>query len=191
MANQDNIINYHKFVEYELAKKGFRMVPVDEKFIKTRLEEAMKFVNEILMEYSADYGWKPLEEQYFLSPMVDKWKYSFAVLNEKNEICFLSFSSVYGSTLHLHCCYARKDTRGFNFSKHCMIKLCQNGIDNGFASIDAYWPKHNNGSIILFLKMGWKIENIVNDKKLFMKAELADVQKNAYELILSGQKTKQ
>ncbi len=186
MANQDNIINYHKFVEDQLAKNGFRMIPADEQFIKSRLGETMKFVNDILIEYSADYGWKPLDEQYFLSPMVDKWKYSFVVLNVKDEICFLSFSSVYGSNLHLHCCYAGKDMRGFNFSKHCMIKLCQNGIDNRFTDMDAYWPKHNNGSIILFMKMGWKIESIRDNKEVFMKAELTTVRRKAYDLILSG-----
>ncbi len=118
--------------------------------------------------------------------MVDKWKYSFVILNSKQEICFLNFSSVYGVIIHNHCTFARKDTRGLDFAKMQIIKLCQAGIDNGFTHQEGYWPKSNNGSIILFLKMGWQIKSIRDDIELFMTADLVKVRNQTYELVVSG-----
>ena len=146
----------------------------------------MKYVNDIRIEHSAAYGWKEVDEQFFLNPMVDKWKFSFVILNKKDEICFLNFSSVYGDIIHNHCTYAGKETRGLNFAKLHIIKLCQAGIDNGFTHQEGYWPKHNNGSIILFLKMGWQIEKIRDNIELFMTADLLKVRNQTYELVLEG-----
>src|SRR5258706_4002954 len=154
-----NGINFHKFVDDNLEKKGFTIHHADENFIASRLRDLMQFVNGIMNEHNKVYGWTPVEEKFFLNPMVDKWKYSFVILNSKQEICFLNFSSVYGVIIHNHCTFARKDTRGLDFAKMQIIKLCQAGIDNGFTHQEGYWPKSNNGSIILFLKMGWQIKS--------------------------------
>jgi hypothetical protein len=186
MTRQAAAINFHKFVDDELAKNGFRIINADEIFIKTRLKELVKYVNDIRLEYSDVYGWKGVDEQFFLNPMVDKWKYSFVVLNQKDEICFLNFSSVYGDIIHNHCTYAGKQSRGKNCAKLHIIKLCQTGLDNGFTHQEGYWPKNNNGSIILFLKMGWQIEKIRDDIELFMIADLEKVRNQTYQLVLSG-----
>ena len=178
--------DFHKFVDDNLEKKGYTIRTADENFINTRLGDLMQFVNGIIGEYSKEYEWTPVNDQFFLNPMVDKWKFSFVILNAKQEICFLNFSSVYGDIIHNHCTFARKDTRGLDFAKLHIIKLCQTGIDNGFTHQEGYWPKNNNRSIILFLKMGWQIKNIRNDKELFMTADLIKVRNQTYELVISG-----
>jgi hypothetical protein len=179
-------IDFHKFVDQKLAEKGFRIVHADGEFVNSRVGDLVNFVNEIVTEYGEAYHWKPVGEEFFLNPMVDKWKYSFVILNEKQEICFLNFSSVYGNIIHNHCTFARKETRGLNFAKLHIIKLCQTGIDNGFTHQEGYWPKHNNGSIILFLKMGWQIEKVRDNIELFMTADLVKVRNQTYELVLAG-----
>jgi hypothetical protein len=182
-----NNIDFHRFVDLKLAEKGFRIVHADAEFVNSHVGELVDFVNEIVTEYGEAYQWKPVDEGFFLNPMVDKWKYSFVILNEKQEICFLNFSSVYGEIIHNHCTFARKGTRGLNFAKLHIIKLCQTGIDNGFTHQEGSWPKHNNGSIILFLKMGWQIEKVRDNKiELSMTADLVKVRNQTYELVLAG-----
>jgi hypothetical protein len=94
------------------------------------------------------------------------------------------FFSVYGNVIHYHFAYTRKDMR-FNFSKLHMIKICQVCIENGFYRFEAYWPKNNNRSIILYLKMGWEIQNIRNNKELLMTADIEKVRNQTYQLIIS------
>lgn len=182
----NNLIDYHSFIDEKLAEIGFRIVLITEEMMAERIDDFMAFVNGIRNEYSSFYGWKDESREYFLKPLNNKFKFSFAVLNGKDEICFVNFSSVYDKIIHNHCTYARKDTRGFNFAKLHLIKLCQTGLDNGFTHQEGYWPKSNNGSIILFLKMGWQIEDLRNNKELFMIADLEYVRNRAYELVLSG-----
>jgi hypothetical protein len=179
-------INFHEFVDSALAKNGFKIVLISKQVMESRIDDIMSFVNSIRNEHFEVYGWKEESREYFLNPLNDKWKYSFMILNQKDEICFLNFSSVYDKIIHNHCTYARKDTRGFNFAKLHIIKLCQTGLDNGFTHQEGFWPKSNNGSIILFLKMGWKIQNIRNDQELFMIADLEKVRNQTYGLVLAG-----
>lgn len=179
-------MNFHDFVSAKLAENGYRIAPVTKKFMEDRIDDIMKFVNDIRREHESVYGWKQEKKDYFLNPLVDKWKFSFTIMNEKDELCFVNFSSVYDQIIHNHCTYARRDTRNFNFAKLHIIKLCQTGIDHGFTHQEGFWPKHNNGSIILFLKMGWKIENIRNNEELFMIADLETVRNQTYKLVLAG-----
>jgi hypothetical protein len=186
MPTDYSSINFHKFTDEELAKNGFRIKTISEDLMKKRTDDFMNFVNGIRVEYNNLYNWSAEPREYFLNGLVDKWKYSFTILNRKDEICFVNFSSVYGDIIHNHCTYARKDTRSFNFAKLHIIKLCQTGLDNGFGFQEGYWPKNNNGSIILFLKMGWQIESIRNNEQLFMIADLQKVRNKTYELVISG-----
>ncbi|MCI0450658.1 MAG: hypothetical protein L0Y79_12925 [Chlorobi bacterium] len=178
-------LDIHKFVDMELAKNGFKILTISKELMDKRVDDFMKFVNGIRAEYKDIYGWNSETEEYFLNGLVDKWKYSFSILNSSDEICFVNFSSVYGDIIHNHCTYGRKDTRNFNFAKLHIIKLCQTGLDNGFKYQEGYWPKNNNRSIILFLKMGWQIESIRNNEQLFMKADLEKVRNQTYELVIS------
>jgi hypothetical protein len=181
-------IDFHKFVDDELAKKDFKIVSITEKLMKDMLLDFMAFVNGIRNEYRELYNWKEENEEYFLNGLVDKWKYSFSIMNGNKDIFFVNFSSVYRDIIHNHCTYAHKKTRGLNFAKLHMIKICQTGLDNGFRCQEGYWPKSNNRSIILFLKMGWQIESMRKDNELFMKADLEKVRNQTYELIINEQK---
>jgi hypothetical protein len=178
--------DFHAFVDNTLAANSFRIALVTKELMDERIDDIMSYVNGIRTEYKDLYGWKTEPKEYFLNGLNDKWKYSFIILNQKNEICFLNFSSVYGDIIHNHCTYARKETRSFNFAKLHIIKLCQTGLDNGFTRQEGFWPKNNNRSIILFLKMGWEIQSIRNDKELFMIADLEKVRNQTYELVISG-----
>ena len=179
-------INFHDFVSAKLAENGFRIELITRQMMEERVDDFMSFINGIRREYSGAYGWEEESREYFLNPLNDKFKFSFTILNTKNEICFVNFSSVYDQIIHNHCTYARKDTRSFNFAKLHIIKLCQAGLDAGFTHQEGFWPKTNNGSIILFLKMGWQIDSIRNNKELFMLADLQKVRERTYELILTG-----
>ena len=179
-------VNFHSFVDEKLAENKFRIKLITKDLMDLRVDDFMDFVNLIRNEHHVLYGWNEENREYFLNPLNDKWKYSFSILNSKDEICFVNFSSVYDRIIHNHCTYARKDTRSFNFAKLHIIKLCQTGLDNGFTHQGGYWPKKNNDSIILFLRMGWQIEDLRNKKELYMIADLEKVRNKTYELILSG-----
>ncbi|MCX7877353.1 MAG: hypothetical protein N2510_01790 [Ignavibacteria bacterium] len=153
--------------------------------MKKRLNDFLDFVNSVLSEHSEIYNWKTVDENYLLNGLVDKWKYSFTIMDREDRLCFVNFSSVYGDIIHNHCTFAAKSSRGKNFAKLHMIKLCQTGLDNGFTHQEGYWPKNNNRSIILFLKMGWEIKLIRDNVELMMTADLLKVRNMTYELYLS------
>lgn len=181
-------MDFHAFVDQELNKKGFMIQQITEDYMNRRLPDIMRFVNSILVEYSAVYGWKPESEAYFLNGLDRKWDFSFAIEQiADHEICFVNFSSVYGNSIHYHGTYAASKHRGQGFAKYHMIKLCQVGIDAGFVHQEGYWPKHNNGSISLHLKMGWKIEEIRKQgTQLFLIANLEEVRDRVYEMVING-----
>ncbi len=185
MTDYSNI-DFHEFIDLELSKAGYKIVTLSQDIMTSRLKDFNKFVNDIFSEYADEYKWKPVDDSFFLNPMNDKWKYSFAILDKDERIHFLNFSSVYDDHIHNHCTFAGKESRGKNFAKFHIIKLCQTGLDNGFTYQEGYWPKNNNGSIILFLKMGWNITHIRNNQELGMSAELDKVRNRTYDLILSG-----
>jgi len=186
MATDYSKIDFHKFADESLAENGFKIRVISKELMEQRVNDFMNFINGIRTEYNDLYGWKTEPKEYFLNGLVDKWKFSFTVMNGKDELCFVNFSSAYGDIIHNHCTYARKETRSFNFAKLHIIKLCQTGLDHGFTHQEGFWPKNNNRSIILFLKMGWQIESIRNNKELFMIADLQKVRNQTYELVLSG-----
>ncbi len=179
-------VDFHSFVDVNLAEKGFTIEHITKDLMDSRVDDFMNFVNSIRTEYTSLYGWTGEKKEYFLNPLNNKWEYSFTILNSKNEICFVNFSSIYDNIIHNHCTYAGKQTRGLGFAKLHMVKLCQAGLDSGFTHQEGYWPMNNNRSIILFLNMGWQIENIRNEKDLFMKADLQKVRDKTYELVLAN-----
>jgi hypothetical protein len=184
-------IDFHHFVNNSLSSNNYKITGITKELMHERLEDFMNFVNNIRKEYNNVYGWDPEPEEYFLNPMIDKWKYSFAILDSNNNICFTNFSSVYGDVIHNHCTYAGGNSRGLGFAKLHMIKLCQTGMDNGFRFQEGYWPKTNNRSIILFLQMGWQIDKIDDSKRCVkMKADLEKVRNKTYSLLTKTQKSK-
>jgi len=186
LAEDYSKIDFHRFVSDKLMENGFRILLITRDLIEERLDDFMDFVNGIRTEHKSLYGWSAEPEEYFLNGLTNKWDFSFTIVNDNDELCFVNFSSVYGNIIHNHCTYAGKNTRGFNFAKLHIIKLCQTGLDNGFNSQEGFWPKNNNGSIILFLKMGWEIQTIRNNKELFMTADLEKVRNKTYNLVINS-----
>lgn len=181
-----NSVNFHEFVSAKLAENGYKIVLITKELMESRLDDFMNFVNDIRKEHEVIYGWKSESKEYFLNPLADKWKFSYTIMNEQDELCFVNFSSVYDKIIHNHCTYARKDSRNYNFAKLHNIKLCQTGLDEGFTHQEGFWPKKNNGSIILFMRMGWEIDSIRNNKELFMIADLEKVRNRTYDLVIAG-----
>lgn len=179
-------IDFHNFVKEKLSEKGFKISVINEEMMKKRVDDFMDFVNNIRNEYKHIYNWNKEKKEYFLDGLKDKWKYSFAILNEKDELCFINFTSVYYNKLHNHCSYTRKDMRSLKLAKLHSIKVCQTGLENGFTKYEGFWPIKNNGSVILYLKMGWEIESMRNNSELYMTANLEYVRNKTYELILTG-----
>jgi hypothetical protein len=183
-----NKINFHKFVDEKLSTTGHRIVLITEELMNKRIDDFMTFVNGVLIEYSDAYGWKTENKEYFLNGLVDKWKYSYAIMNEKDEICFMDCTSVYKDILHQHFIFAGSGSRDKNFGKLILIKICQTGLDNGLTRIETWVPKKNNGSIMFHMKMGWHIETIREEKQVLMIVDLAKSRNQTYELVLSGKK---
>jgi len=178
--------DFHKFVDDELSSNGFRVRQITNEYMTARLDDIMGLVNGTREEYARSYGWKSEPREYFLNGLKRKWDFSFAVeAISTGTICFVSLSSVYGDILHMHCAYAAEKYRGANLGKLLNIKLCQTGIDAGFSLIEGYWPKQNNGSIILFLRMGWQIDDLRKEgTQLFLVADLGKSRDQTYQLIL-------
>lgn len=153
--------------------------------MRLRLEEIMTFVNEIRAEYSQAYGWSEETKEYFLNPMDRKWLFSFLIeKGQSGEICFISFASVYGDKIHVHFTYTKKEFRNLGLAKLHSIKLCQTGLDRGFTCLEGYIPKHNNNSIRLYMKMGWKVESMRNGQELFIGADLKKARDQTYRIYL-------
>jgi len=145
MNNKYSEIDFHSFVDNKLSEKGYSLLKITKEVMENRLDDFMQFVNSVRVEYRNVYGWNEESKDYFLRDMVDKWEYSYGIVNQKDEICFLNFSSVYGEMIHYHFAYARPDSRSRGLLKIHHIKLNQVCLDNGFREMDIYCPKNNNG----------------------------------------------
>lgn len=181
-----NYSEINKYIDKTLSDKGLRIVRITEQVMADRLGQIMDFINGIIREYSSNYGWKEESKDYFLNPLNRKFDFSFLIENcITNEICFISFSSVYeNDILHLHLAHSNKNYRGIGLAKYNQLKMCNEAIAQGLLNLDAYWPKQNNGSIILFLKMGWRIDEIrKNGTQLYMKATTHEVLNNLVKML--------
>jgi hypothetical protein len=188
MENELANIDFHKFVDDELHKNGFKCIQVTESFVNENLNDIMDFYNSIRLEYKDRYGWNTESAEYFLNPLTDKFKYSFAFIDELNKIHFLNFSSLYNNVIHYHFSFTLKESRGMNLAKIHSIQVSQTGLDNNLETVEGYWPKNNIGSLILHLSLGFEIQSIRNDTDLLMKASLVKLRNKAYNLILHSKK---
>ncbi|RPI15690.1 MAG: hypothetical protein EHM58_13595 [Ignavibacteriae bacterium] len=177
-------IDFHKFVDERLAEKELKILLLNKEIVENKIDDYMNFINTIRDEFKDVYGWYQESHEYMLNSLIDKWKYSYAVLNKKDELLLVNFSSLYhGDTVHMHFTYARKDVRSSDLGKLHMIKLCQTAVDNNVPLIEGFFPKYNNGSVILHLKMGWRIETLRNDRELLIQAKPEFSRNKVYELV--------
>ena len=183
-----NSKDFHRFVNEQLFARNCKIIRITREFMLNRIEDIMDFVNSIRLEYRDQYDWQPEHREYFSRELIDKWKFSFAVVNESNTFYLINFSSVYDNIIHNHCTYILKSKRNLDLAKIHMLELCQTGIDNGFTKQEGYFPKNNNGSIALHLKMGWEIISLRNNKDLLMQADLETVRSRTYNLLVHQEK---
>jgi hypothetical protein len=153
--------NINKFIDLNLKSKNLEIIQITYDVMNTRFEEIKTFVNSVISEFSDEYGWKEESDQYFLNPLDRKFRYSYLIQNkDTKKICFVSFASIYFNKLHLHFAFGDSKYRNLGLGKLSQLNLYNEALKERIEMMDAYWPKHNNGSIILFLKIGWKIEEI-------------------------------
>jgi hypothetical protein len=177
-------IDYHKFVDDELAKRGLRIQLITEQYMNENIRRLSTFINDGFAEYYDVYHWrKHADDDYLLNPLTDKFKYSFCILNTKNEIKFVDFCSVLDRKLNNHFVFTSKDVRGINLAKYHIIKLSQTGLDNGINEHIGYFSNKNNGSIILFLRMGYEISHIREDGLIIAYANSEKVIANTYKML--------
>ncbi|MFZ2322560.1 MAG: GNAT family N-acetyltransferase [Ignavibacteriaceae bacterium] len=174
---------YHNFTEQELDKKGFVIKSLNEEYMNNRLDECMNFVNNILNEYKESYNfWDLKTKEYFLNPLDRKWDYSFVIEDKTNDIAFIQFASIYENKIHRHLTLTKKNYRSLGLIKLHQIKLCQLGIDNGFKEQEAFCDLNNNGSLIVFLKMGFKITGIRKEVQASISGDLKYIRDTTFRL---------
>jgi len=174
--------DFEGFVETELKSSRLKIIPASENYCLDNLEKILSFINTNRNEYAADYGWRQEAKEYILNPLQNKFKFSYVISNETDEICFLNFTSVYDKILHNHCTYTSSVYRNKGLAKLHMIKLCSNALNSGFEFQEGFWPVNNNRSLILFLQMGWQLDSIGKDTQVKMIADNKIVRQKAYEL---------
>lgn len=177
-------IDFHKFVDEKLMAEGLQIVLLNKEIVEQRIDDYLKFINSVRNEYKIVYGWKDESKEYILNGLIDKWKYSYSIINKKNELLLINFSSLYGgNTVHMHFTYAARNSRNMDLGKLHMLKLCQTAIDNNVHLMEGFFPKYNSGSIILHLKMGWKIETMRNNFELLIQAVPEECLSKTYKLL--------
>lgn len=178
------IIDYHKFVDEELAKLGLRIQLITEDVMRKDLRKFSKFINDAFAEYYDVYKWrKYADDDYLMNPLKDKFKYSYSIRDSNDEIVFVDFTSILEDMLNNHIVFASKNTRGMNLAKYHIIKQCQTGLDNGYTRQIGYFSKKNNGSIILFLRMGYEISHIREDGLIIAYGNNSEIILNTYNML--------
>ena len=132
----------------------------------------------------AKFGWEPEEKEYFLNPMDRKYSYSFLIEDVNKKILMATFVSVYGDIIHSHCTYTSSGNRSLGLAKLVVMGYCLLGIKDGFKKWGGWFPKINNGSLILFLRLGVKIESMRDNTHLYASGDLKEMVDRAYELYM-------
>lgn len=175
------ITDYHRFIESALKEKNLRMVRITKEYMNENLPEIMEFVNKIRNEFKSLYGWEKENKEYFLNPLVDKFKYSFVITDSLGSPCMISINSRYNDRIHLHTVLVKKEYRGSGLSKHMLLKTAETAIENGIPKIELYCQKTNTGALILYLRSGFEIESIRNNKDILLLADSEKTRKLCYE----------
>ena len=177
-------IDYHKFVDEELAKLGMRIQLITEEVMKKDIRKFSKFINDAFAEYYDIYKWrKHADDEYLMHPLRDKFKYSYCIVDSDGRIRFLNFTSVLDGMLNNHFVFASQNTRGMNLAKYNLIKQCQTGLDNGYTKIIYYFSKKNNRSLTLFLKTGFEISHFREDGLIIAYGNNTELISNAYNML--------
>jgi len=186
MSTKENI-NYHKFVDDELAKLGLRIELITGDIMQRDIRKFSEFINNAFAEYYEVYKWrKHADDEYLLNPLTDKFKFSFCIRNAADELKLVDFASVTDGKINHHLVFTSKDMRGKNLAKYHSIKLCQTALENGYREQIGYFSRKNNGSIILHLRMGYEISHIREDGLIIGYADNSVILENTYRMLTEG-----
>lgn len=174
-------IDYHKFIDSKLAEKSYKIVLITEKFMTDNLIDVMNFVNNIRNEYKDIYGWEKENKEYFLNPLVDKWKFSFAILDNSDNLCMVSINSKYKDRIHLHTVLVKNEFRKLGLSKFMLLKTAETALENDVYKLDLFCQKNNTRALLLYLKMGFEIESVRDNKDLLLLSDSEKTRNMCFE----------
>ena len=139
-----------------------------------RIDEIMSLVNGVRTEFANDYKWGPEPKEYYLKEIHNKWEFSY-MITHSGTVVFVNISSLQNGNFHFHGTYTRREYRGRNLATYHMAFISDLANKAGLNEMEGYWPKHNNGSLILHLRLGWKIHDLrKNGEQLFLKCRVME-----------------
>ncbi len=186
MSTKQNI-NYHKFVDDELAILGLRIELITLDIMKRDIRKFSEFINNAFAEYYEVYKWrKHADDEYLLNPLTEKFQFSFCIRNAAQELKLVCIASIKDGRISNHFVFTSKDMRSKNLAKYHAIKLAQTAIDSGYKELIGYFSKKNNRSIILHLKIGFEISHIREDGLIIGYADNAVILENTYRMLTEG-----
>lgn len=155
-------------IKNALHSLGFSILTISEAAMVARIDEVMEFVNGIRNEFAGNYKWTSEPKEYFLKDLPGKWLYSQMITHD-SKIVFVNISSVQNNVVHFHGSYGSREYRGKGLATYHMAYISSLALQDGIEEMEGYWPKHNNGSLILHLRLGWKIDDLrKNGEQLFL-----------------------
>jgi ribosomal protein S18 acetylase RimI-like enzyme len=175
------ITDYHKYIDIVLKEKNLKIVRITKEYMNENLNGIMDFVNEIRFEHKNLYGWEKESKEYFLKSLVDKWKYSFIIIDSLERPCMISINSRYNDRIHLHTVLVKKEYRRSGLSKYMLLKTAETAIDSSIPKIELYCQKNNTGALILYLRSGFEIDSIRNNKDILLLADSEKTRNICYE----------
>lgn len=170
-----------------LISNNLDLIQINEEFLKSNLKQIKTFVNNINSEHKEKYKWASLDDEYFVNPLVNKFNFSFLLKDNKtSKIVFVNFSSQYNDLIHLHFCYCHPNYRGKNLARIIMLNLTSVAKQYNFMKINGNWPVNNKGSLILFMKLGFMINDLIKNKtQVVMEAQVNDLQENLIKSLVT------
>ena len=182
---ENTLQELEKVIHDVLKSKGLRFVGLTEEIQRNRTNEIINFTNAVIKEYKAEYCWNEINEEYLSKYFLDKFSFSFLIEEiQTKKIAFLNISSNYNNSIHYHCTYVGAEYRNLGLAKLHMLYMVVLAKRKGLSTFEGYWPKKNNGSICLHLKMGWSIEDLrKNGTQLFLVGNTENIYSKTIELL--------
>lgn len=163
-----------------LNSNNLDLIQINENYLKNNLGEIKTFVNNIILEHKDKYNWELLDDEYFINPLINKFNFSYLLKDNKtNKIVFINFSSQYNDLIHSHFWFCHPNYRGKNLARIITLNLTRVAKQFNLTKINAYWPINNKGSLILFMKLGFIINDLIKNKtQIVMESNVKNLEIN-------------
>jgi hypothetical protein len=174
MESDKKVDAVSQIIKNELLSRDYSIFSISKTTMAERIDEIMELVNGVRNEYAKDYHWTAETNDYYFKEIPGKWHFS-QMITHQNRIVFVNISSLQNDIVHFHGSYTHRNYRGRNLATYHMAFISNLAIEAGVHEMEGYWPKHNNGSLILHLRLGWKIHDLrKNGEQLFLKCNVKD-----------------